>query len=153
MIISIAPKNVDMKFKLMNFVFDNTDSFILNTFGYLWEERQWWGKFPISVYMIDNKIAGLHAFTCNTKGVDTLKTYYIVTGEEYRGQGIAKKLIRHDLAENAHICRRYYVNSEEGSDGIGLFKSMFGDNYSLLSNEFNTQDYIFESSIADILKK
>jgi hypothetical protein len=35
MIKYLQPTTVDEKMKLMEFVYDNTDSFILNTFGYL----------------------------------------------------------------------------------------------------------------------
>ena len=49
-------KTDDEKFQLMEFVYNNTDSFILNTFGYLWESRDWWDKFPIQVYKIGDVI-------------------------------------------------------------------------------------------------
>ena len=68
MIKYLQPTTVDEKMKLMEFVYDNTDSFILNTFGYLWESRLWWQTQPIQVYIVNDKIVGLHAFSVNTKG-------------------------------------------------------------------------------------
>ena len=94
-----TPKTVDDKMKLMKFVYDNTDSFILNTFGYLWESRGWWDKFPIQLYKIDDQIAGMHAFTVDTKAPNTIKTYYIITSKTFRGSGIAKKLTMEVLNE------------------------------------------------------
>lgn len=154
MIEYIYPSDEDMKFKLMEFVYKNTDSFILNTFGYLWEERKWWNKFPIQVYKINDKIVGLHAFSIGTKEDNVFKTYYIITDKEYRGKGIAKQLILCSLDYyESNTCTTYYVNSEENSDGIPFFKKMFDNQFVKQKNQFGTDDYIFKAPIKTILNK
>lgn len=145
------PETIDGKFQLMEFVYKNTDSFIMNTFGFVWENRQWWSKFPVQVYKIDNQIIGLHAFTYNTKKESTIKTYYIVTHKAFRGQGIAKKMIIHTLNTYSEVSSNYFVNSEENSDGMHFFKKLFNDKFLLTKNEFGSLDYVFEAPIDHIL--
>lgn len=140
-------KNNKEKFELMQFVYDNTDTFVMNTFGYLWESRGWWDKFPIQVYKVGDIIAGMHAFTVNTKAPNTIKTYYIVTGKAFRGNGIAKKLTLDILGEYHNTDMMYFVNSEEGSDGVGFYKKLFNNTYKMEINEFNKADYIFEAPV------
>ena len=144
-------KNNKEKFELMQFVYDNTDTFVMNTFGYVWEGRGWWGKFPIQVYKIGDIIAGMHAFTVDTKGPDIIKTYYIVTGKPFRGRGIAKKLTLDILGEYGNTDKKYFVNSEEGSNGVGFYKKLFNNNYKMEINEFDKADYIFEAPIKTII--
>lgn len=139
-------KNTQEKFELMEFVYKNTDSFVMNTFGYVWENRGWWEKFPIQIYKIGDNIAGMHAFTVDTKGPGIIKTYYIITGKSYRGQGIAKKMTMDILSEYKNTDKEYFVNSEEGSDGVDFYKKMF-NNYKTVLNEFNTTDFIFRSPV------
>lgn len=141
------PKNTQEKFELMEFVYNNTDSFIMNTFGYVWESRGWWDEFPIQVYKAGDIIAGMHAFTVDTKGPGIIKTYYIVTSKSFRGSGIAKKLTMDILGEYKNTDKEYLVNSEESSDGVGFYKKLFNNNYKMEVNEFNTADYIFRSPI------
>ena len=148
-----TPKTVDDKMKLMKFVYDNTDSFILNTFGYLWESRGWWDKFPIQLYKIDDQIAGMHAFTVDTKAPNTIKTYYIITGKIFRGTGIAKKLTMDVLNEFKNTDKKYFVNSEEGSHGVGFYKKLFNNKFTLHMNEFGTVDYNFEASIKTLTQQ
>lgn len=143
-------KNTEEKFRLMKFVYQNTDNFILNTFGYIWESRNWWDQFPITTYMIGDEIAGLHAFTIDTKAPDTIKTYYIVTGKCFRGKGIAKKLTLDLLGEYSNTDKKYFVNSEENSDGIGFYKKIFNDRYTISINEFGTIDYNFQALIKQL---
>lgn len=147
------PKSTDEKFKLMKFVYDNTDSFILNTFGYVWESRGWWDRFPIQVYMVGDVLAGMHAFTVDTKAPDTIKTYYIVTGKAFRGQGIAKKLTTDILGEYSNTNKKYFVNSEENSDGVGFYKKLFDSRYKVVINEFDTVDFIFEEGVTEIYNR
>lgn len=147
----ILPRSVDEKFELMQFVYNNTDSFIMNTFGFVWENRGWWSKFPIQVYKVGDEIAGLHAFTWNNKKESTIKTYYIVTHKAFRGQGIAKKLIFYTLDKYSEVSDNYFVNSEENSEGVTFFKKIFKEKYKLSKNEFGTLDYNFESLIEDIV--
>lgn len=147
------PKNTDEKFQLMKFVYDNTDSFILNTFGYVWESRGWWDRFPIQVYMIGDVLAGVHAFTIDKKAPDTIKTYYIVTDKAFRGQGIAKKLTMDILGEYSNTNKKYFVNSEENSDGVGFYKKLFDNRYKVVVNEFDTVDFIFEEGITEIYNR
>lgn len=141
------PKNNKEKFELMQFVYDNTDTFVMNTFGYLWESRGWWDKFPIQVYKVGDIIAGMHAFTVNTKAPNTIKTYYVVTGKAFRGNGIAKKLTMDILGEYRNTDMKYFVNSEEGSDGVGFYKKLFNNIYKMEINEFDKADYIFEAPV------
>lgn len=154
MIEYIYPYTQETKFKLMEFVFKNTDSFILNTFGYLWEERKWWDTFPVQVYKIDDKIVGLHAFSIGTKDNNTFKTYYIITDKNSKGKGIAKQLILSSLEMYlSDTITTYYVNSEESSDGIGFFTKLFNNNFTKEINQFGTADYIFKAPIKTILNK
>lgn len=146
-------KNTQEKFRLMEFVYENTDSFIMNTFGYVWESRGWWDKFPIQVYKVGDVIAGMHAFTVDTKGPDIIKTYYIVTGRPFRGRGIAKKLTMDILGEYKNTNKEYFVNSEEGSDGVKFYKKLFSNNYKMELNEFDTADYIFRSPVKNFFNE
>jgi len=144
------PTSVNDKLKLMKFIYDNTDSFILNTFGYLWESRNWWDKFPIHLYMVDDNIAGMHAFTVDTKAPDTIKTYYIITGVKYRNKGIAKKLTMEVLNQFKDTDKKFFVNSEEKSSGVNFYKKLFKDSFTLHGNEFGTIDYYFEASVKSL---
>jgi len=150
MIKYLQPTTVEEKMKLMEFVYKNTDSFILNTFGYLWESRLWWCMQPIQVYMQGKEIIGLHAFSINTKAPGTLKTYYIVTNKKNRGKGLAKIMILQALRKYAHLVEKYYVNSEEHSEGVKFYKKLLG-NPTIETNEFGTKDFIFQKLIKDIL--
>jgi hypothetical protein len=143
------------KFKLMEFVYKNTNSFIMNTFGYLWADRNWWQNHPIEAYMTGDVIAGIHAKAIISKKApdDTLKTYYIVTGKAFRGQGIAKKLIHHSLFNNTHYVKNYYVNTEENSEGVQFFTKVLQQNYRIEKNEFGTFDYVFELPIKTALDR
>ena len=99
------------KLRFIKFIFENTNSFILNTFGHTWSGRDWWSKYPIEVCTDDNgKVLGLHAYTVNDKYKDSLKTYYIVTSKDSRGQGIAKLLIKNAIYKNKDKISFYYVN-------------------------------------------
>jgi GNAT superfamily N-acetyltransferase len=155
MIEHIETPDTNTKLKLMEFVYDNTDSFIMNTFGYLWQEREWWNKFPVEVYKVGDIIAGLHAYTVNTKGLNIAKTYYIVTGKAFRGQGIAKKLTKAALRRlnDKKTASTYFVNTEEKSNGVKFYKSLFNSEYKIEKNQFGTLDYIFCDKIENILKK
>jgi GNAT superfamily N-acetyltransferase len=153
MIKYLQPTTVDEKMKLMEFVYNNTNSFILNTFGYLWESRLWWCTQPIQVYMEGKEIIGLHAFSVNTKAPGTLKTYYIVTHKNHRGKGIAKKLTMAALKDYKDKCDNYFVNSEQLSDGVEFYKKLFDHQYTLTVNEFRTHDFNFEESIESLLTK
>jgi predicted GNAT family acetyltransferase len=139
------------KMELMEFVYNNSNSFILNTFGFIWESRQWWGMQPIQVYKKDGNIVGLHAFTTNHKGPGVLKTYYIITDKTCRGEGIARELTSYALNEYKDICKTFFVNSEEGSDGVYFYKLMFDNQYTTTVNEFGSKDFIFQKSITEIL--
>jgi ribosomal protein S18 acetylase RimI-like enzyme len=144
------PRNEDEKFQLMEFIHKNTDSFILNTFGYVWENRGWWDKFPIQVYKVGDIIAGVHAFSVDTKAPNTIKTYYIVTSKSFRGQGIGKKMTVDLLAEYCNTDKNYYVNSEETSDGVEFYKKIFKNNFKINVNQFGTLDYVFEAPVKQL---
>jgi len=151
MIKYLQPITINDKMKSMQFVYDNTDSFILNTFGFLWESRQWWQTQPIQILTVNDKIVGLHAFSINTKAPGTLKTYYIITYKDHRKQGIAMRLIVKALEDYKDKCDNYFVNTEQDSDGKHLFLKLFDNQYVLHRNEFNTFDMNFEQSIESIL--
>lgn len=152
MISKIISPTEDQKFQMMEFVYKNTNSFIMNTFGYLWAERMWWKDFPVYTYNVGNEIIGLHACVYNTgRYSDKLKTYYIVSSKAFRGQGIAKKLIAFSLQDNIKVVKSYYVNTEENSDGVNFYKKLFNDKYKLEKNQFGTLDYVFDIPINDAL--
>lgn len=148
-----SPKTQDQKYKLMEFMYDNTDSFVMNTFGYLWETRDWWEKFPIlvSYYEDTDILAGLHAFTCNTKAPGVLKTYYIVTGKQFKGQGVAKLMTKAALVDSQLWCDIFYVNSNS-TEGIAFYKKLIGEPISRKYNEFGGEDCEFECKFNHILK-
>jgi len=142
----------DEKMQITKFVFKNTDSFIMNTFGYIWSERNWWNKFPIELCVDNNnKILGLHAYTVYDKYPDCLKTYYIVTNKDYRGKGIAKALIKNALTVHKNFIKFYYVNTDENSNGSVFYKKWLGNNYEKSENEFNSNDLIFKEPIYNII--
>ena len=132
------PKTSEEKMELMEFVYKNTDSFILNTFGYLWESRGWWDKFPIQVSKSGSVITGLHAFTVDTKAPNTIKTYYIVTGKAFRKMGIAKALTYDMLNEfknsgkNIVLKRSNTVDFRFDGVFVSFFFSLLG--FSLSNN-------------------
>ena len=150
----ITPTTQAQKYDLMKFMYDNTDSFVMNTFGYLWETRGWWEKFPIQITTLEHNtsIVGMHAFTLNTKAPDTLKTYYIAVGKTFRGQGVAKKMTIDALRDHELFCKRFYVNSVEGSDGTLLYDKIFKNGYRESPNEFGRVDHEYEDDITNILK-
>jgi len=140
------------KLRFIKFIFDNTNSFILNTFGHTWSGRDWWSKYPIEVCTDDNgKVLGLHAYTVNDKYKDSLKTYYIVTSKDSRGQGIAKLLIKNAIYKNKDKISFYYVNSDTKSEGAIFYKKWLGKNFTLEDNDFNSQDIIFKEPIYNII--
>ena len=142
------------KLRFIKFVYDNTDSFIMNTFGHTWSSRNWWCKFPIEVCTDDaGKVLGLHAYTVNTKAVQTLKTYYIVTSKDSRGQGIAKLLIKNAIHKHKDDIKFYYVNSDVRSEGAIFYKKWLGQNFEIEKNDFNSQDIIFKEPIYNIINE
>ena len=140
------------KLHFMKFVYDNTDSFIMTTFGHVWSSRDWWNKFPIQVCLDENnKVIGLHAYTVNDKKTKTLKTYYIVTEKNSRGKGIARILITNALLENKDKVDTYFVNTDKNSDGALFYLKWLGNNFKKEKNDFNSEDLIFEEPIYNIL--
>ena len=140
------------KLRFIKFVYNNTDSFIMNTFGHTWSGRNWWEKYPIEVCTNDNgKVIGLHAYTVNAKAKDTLKTYYIVTDKSCRGKGVAKLLIKNAIYKHKDNIKFYYVNSDIRSDGSFFFKKWLGNNFVIKDNDFNSQDMIFTEPIYNII--
>lgn len=140
------------KLRFMKFVYDNTDSFIMNTFGHVWSGRNWWKKFPIEVCTDSTgKVLGLHAYTVGNKEEYTLKTYYIVTSKESRGQGIAKLLIKNAIYRHKDKIKVYYVNSDIKSQGAIFYKKWLGGKFNTVKNDFNSEDIIFEEPIYNII--
>ena len=142
------------KLRFIKFVYDNTDSFIMNTFGHTWSSRNWWNKFPIEVCTDDaGKVLGLHAYTVNTKAPQTLKTYYIITSKDSRGQGIAKLLIKNAIHKHRDDIKFYYVNSDVRSEGAIFYKKWLGQKFEIEKNDFNSQDIIFKEPIYNIINE
>lgn len=140
------------KLRFIKFIYDNTDSFILNTFGHVWSGRNWWEKFPIEVCTDDTgRVLGLHAYSVNDKHKNTLKTYFIVTNKEARGHGIAKLLIKNAIHKHKDKIAFYYVNSDIRSAGFSFFKKWLGKNYEIIDNDFNSQDIIYKEPIYNII--
>lgn len=154
-IVTVYPTNYQEKCELMEFVYKNTDSFIMNTFGFLWESRDLW-SYGVDVAKDDKgNIIGLHA--AHIKDINNephVKTYYIVTDKNRQGEGIAKKLILHLLLD-ATIANysKYYVNSEINSPGVKFFKKFIGIEPEIVNNDFGTTDCVFKTTIAEILKR
>ena len=140
------------KLRFIKFVYDNTNSFILNTFGHTWSGRDWWSKYHIEACTDDKgKVLGLHAYTVNDKYEDTLKTYYIVTSKDSRGQGIAKLLIKNAIFKHKDNIKFYYVNSDIKSEGAIFYKKWLGDNFIEEDNDFKSKDIIFKEPIYNII--
>lgn len=140
------------KLRFIKFVYDNTNSFILNTFGHTWSGRDWWSKYPIEACTDDKgKVLGLHAYTVNDKYKDTLKTYYIVTSKDSRGQGIAKLLIKNAIFKHKDNIKFYYVNSDIKSEGAIFYKKWLGNNFTEEDNDFKSKDIIFKEPIYNII--
>lgn len=147
------PNELD-KLRFIKFVHDNTDSFIMNTFGHVWSGRDYWNKFPIEVATDESgKVLGLHAYTVNDKYPNTMKTYYIVTNTNYRNKGIAKILIKNAVYRYRDNITHYYVNSDVKSAGYSFFKKWLGDNYEIVNNDFNSQDIIYKEPIYNIINE
>lgn len=140
------------KLRFIKFVYDNTDSFIMNTFGHVWSGRDYWTKFPIEVCTDDaGKVIGLHAYTVNDKYKNTLKTYFIVTDKNSRNMGIAKLLIKNAIYKHKENIKYYYVNSDVRSPGFSFFKKWLGENFEIVKNDFNSQDIIYKEPIYNII--
>lgn len=137
MIYEIDREHSDNLKKYVNtFVEDN----ILKTFNSLWDERDYWCYKPL-VYKIDNEIVAFTAYTIDEKYPGKLKVYYLHTRKEFRGQKIAKQLLRR-LADIAHIHNKdmLYI-TEENTDGSKLFGNL---EFETKLNEFGTVDKIYE---------
>jgi GNAT superfamily N-acetyltransferase len=140
------------KLRYIKFIYDNTDSFILNTFGHTWSGRKWWEKFPIELCLDDaGNILGLHAYTTNDSVKGRMKTYYIVISKDARGKGIAKLLIENAITKHKDKIEYYYVNTDVRSDGMKFFKKWLGNKFIIKDNDFNSQDMIFEEPIYNII--
>lgn len=148
------------KFELMEFVYNNTDTFVMNTFGQVWENRQWWNHWNAYIdlyYTSDpqNPIGGLHAYTCNIKDFPQriLKTYYIVVNKNLRGQGIGKTLTLHALNKHKNDCDTFFVNSMQGSSGVEFYKKFFTDKCppEIIPNGLGSKDYVFKAPIKDFV--
>ena len=140
------------KLNFIKFVYDNTDSFIMNTFGHVWSGRNWWEKFPIEVCIDDaGTVIGLHAYSVNDKFPKTLKTYFIVTSKQARGKGVAKLLIQNAIYKHKDDIEFYYVNSDIRSDGCAFYKKWLGKKFKITSNDFESQDITFKEPIYNII--
>lgn len=128
------------KMNLYQYVSEWVEDDILKTFNKLWEDRGYWKYLPLA-YIIDNKIVGFAAYTINEKYSGKLKVYYLHTRSDFRGQKIAKQLLRKmaDIAIENNVDMLYIT--EENTDGSKLFKDL---DYTTKNNEFNTIDYIYD---------
>lgn len=147
------PVEVD-KLRFMKFVYDNSDSFIMNTFGYVWSGRDWWDKFPVEVITDEKgKVMCLHAYSINDYKPETMKTYYIITERKCRGEGLAKLLIKNSIAKNKDKIKNYYVNTDVKSPGYTFFKKWLGNKFTIEKNDFNSKDAIFEEPIYNLINE
>jgi hypothetical protein len=166
----LSPTNEE-KLQIGEWLYNNTDGFIMNTFMWLWESRNWWEEFPIHImydeYDTPNPVTGakrdivaVHAFTTHTKGLGVLKTYYIATSKNHRGFGYAKKLIKQAVLLNMYFdhnhekhCNTYFVNSDINSDGCAFFANWLGQiNSTKVDNEFGSTDIEFRVDSVKLLK-
>ena len=143
------------KYKLAEFIYNNTDNFVMNTFALLWENRNFWKKWqPLVMFDENGKIVGVHAFAekeINNKKY--LKTYYIVTNKDYRGKGIAKQLTLQVINDFKDVYTDFFVNSIQDSDGDKFYRRIITNRPTKKINEFGTIDMIFKNKISKIPKK
>lgn len=129
-----------LKLKLYQYVEQYVEDSILKTFNTLWAERNYWKYKPL-VCISNNEIVAFAAYTLNEKYPGKLKVYYLHTRSEFRGQKIAKQLLRKmsDIAIDNDLDMIYIT--EENTDGSKLFKDL---DFTLKNNEFGTTDYIYD---------
>lgn len=142
------------KYKLAEFIYNNTDNFVMNTFALLWENRKFWKRWqPLVAFDENGKIIGIHAFAeKEINGKKYLKTYYIVTSKECRGKGIAKQLTLQVINDFKEIYSDFFVNSIQNSDGDKFYRKFISDKPTKKVNEFGTIDMLFKNKISKILK-
>ena len=140
------------KLRIIKWVYNNTNTFIMNTFGHVWSGRNWWKEFPVQLCVDEEgRVMALHAYTVNTKKPKTLKTYYIITDKKHRGKGLAKLLIKNAINKHKDKIDTYYVNTDDRSDGSIFYIRWFGNRYKKEGNDFNSTDLIFEEPIYNII--
>lgn len=129
-----------LKLKLYQYVEKYVEDSILKTFNTLWDERNYWKYKPL-VYISNNEIVAFTAYTLNEKYPGKLKVYYLHTRSDFRGQKIAKQLLRKisDIAIDNDLDMIYIT--EENTDGSKLFRDL---DFTLKNNEFGTTDYIYD---------
>ena len=129
-----------LKLKLYQYVEKYVEDSILKTFNTLWDERNYWKYKPL-VYISNNEIVAFTAYTLNEKYPGKLKVYYLHTRSDFRGQKIAKQLLRKisDIAIDNDLDMIYIT--EENTDGSKLFRDL---DFTLKHNEFGTTDYIYD---------
>ena len=85
------------KYEIGEFIYDNTETFILNTFMYLWESRHWWDKHPIDTCRDENgKLVGIKINAAKPEE-NLLKSYYSVIRKDYREKHIFSKILLQSL--------------------------------------------------------
>lgn len=144
---------IQEQFKNMKFVYDNSDSFIMNTFGWLWSTKEWWDNKDAKIDRFitpTGEIETLHAFYIS-HALQRIKTYYIVVHVNRRGEGLAKALIKKGIVDYSGFT--YYVNSEENSAGVKFYTKWLGEPTSKKSNDFGTNDFIWEVPVKEVLLK
>lgn len=126
--------------KLKKYVYNHVEDEILKTFNVLWDDRDYWKYNPL-VYKIEDEIVAFTAYTIDEKYPGKLKVYYLHTHKDYRGQKIAKQLLRRlaDIATQ-HNKDMLYI-TEENTDGSKLFGDM---EFKTKINEFGTIDKIYD---------
>ena len=129
-----------LKLKLYQYVEKYVEDSILKTFNTLWDERNYWKYKPL-VYISNNEIVAFAAYTLNEKYPSKLKVYYLHTRSDFRGQKIAKQLLRKmsDIAIDNDLDMIYIT--EENTDGSKLFRDL---DFTVKNNEFGTTDYIYD---------
>jgi len=124
---------------------------LLKTFCTLWEERNYWDKFPPYVFIDENNnLCGLIAYTVNDKYKDAVKIYYLYVDELHRGKNIGKKLCNFIFDKFKSQVSYFIYVTDTTTDGKYLFERFRNDPFSEVyekQNEFNGTDIVYKISM------
>lgn len=120
---------------------------LLRTFCTLWDERDYWSKFPPYVFVEGNSLCGLIAYTVNDKYKDAVKIYYLYVDEACRGNSIGKKLCNFIFDKFKSQVKYFLYVTDITTDGKFLFERFRDDIFSEVyekQNEFNGTDIVYK---------
>lgn len=143
----------EQKYEIGQFIFDNTETFVLNTFMYLWESRDWWKSQPIDTCRDqDGKLVGIK-INAEKKEIDTLKSYYSVIRKDYREKHIFSRLLLESLYD--HDCKYIIVTCTVGRDGERFYGRLLDGKKSCKTeyktSEFGDTDVVFTIELKDMI--